>query len=181
MPDAACTSAIPAPFLSIPISHFGTPPFLFATFEKHHFCLSPSQQTSKHFLFDTFERFPTFRLDPLERLLPQPPLFQVPPSSLANHEFLIATRKLLEIELTRSVSNEKTFSNRCYLSHFRVRAAPHDSRITIHESPPQPNHVPGSVRATSARRTTRRSPPGKFPATIAAAAICRRQTAHCKP
>ena len=181
MPDAACTSTIPAPFLSIPISHFGTPPFLFATFEKHHFCLSPSQQTSKHFLFDTFERLPAFLLDALESLFALPAHCHIHPSLLATGAFLIAGQKILKCELTRSISTKMHFliAGVCPTFASAPLLTIHESRFTNHRL--DRTMSPAQFAATFARRTTRPPPSGKFPASTVATAICRRQTARCTP
>ena len=76
MVRAACASTIPALFPSFANSHFGTPPFLFDTFEKHEFCVSPSKQKRKHFLFDTFQPFSPFLFATFELPFPRTRRFQ---------------------------------------------------------------------------------------------------------
>ena len=58
MVRVARASTTPAAFPSLRISHCGTAPFLFDTFEKDDFFVSTSKQTGNDFLIDTF--YPLF-------------------------------------------------------------------------------------------------------------------------
>ena len=60
MVRAACASTIPALFPSFANSHFGTPPFLFDTFEKHEFAYLPQNKRENIFYSILFSPFHPF-------------------------------------------------------------------------------------------------------------------------